>query len=73
LRSWSEALRPYLNLDDALLAAGWAPSDPAMVRAFRSIARRWGELEQRVGEWVTEETDQDSDEEAGGDSGGNKR
>ncbi len=39
ITSWSKALAPYFPLDEALIAAGYLPDDPAKRRAIQRIWR----------------------------------
>lgn len=70
----ARALAPYVSEDDALLAAGYAPSDRQLVELARRIARMGGDglarIEAVIGEWVSE---QPGKEQAGKEGGGAER
>ena len=64
--SWGRALAPYLNVDLALLAAGYAPQNRRLLDLLRRVtaagAERWGDLEEAVGRWASEPTEGKAEE-----------
>ena len=59
VHAWSRALAPYLPLDEALVAAGYLPTDSRKARVIEHIVRltaeQWEELERRVFRFTLEE------------------
>lgn len=62
IRAWARALRPYLPLDQALVAAGYLPDDPQAAGAMRRLMQRIDDARRRgeraIGEFFSDEKSQ---------------
>lgn len=59
LTAWAHALHPYFPLDEALLSAGYAPSDPRKRELIRRMLAagddRWSDLERIIGNLLSDQ------------------